>query len=84
MRRDDLAAQAEELEMRLDTIREEMGWAEDDGDEETHEALAERYLGLEDELESVQINIRNLDELGYIPGEIDYYPSPMDIAQGWF
>ena len=84
MRRDDLAAQAEELEIRLDTIREEMGWAEDDGDEETREALAEQYLGLEDELESVQINIRNLDELGYIPGEIDYYPSQMDIATGWF
>ena len=84
MRRDDLVATAEELEMRLDTIREQMGWAEDDGDEETREALAEQLLGLEDELGSVQINIRNLDELGYIPGEIDYYPGPMDIAQGWF
>ena len=84
MRRDDLVAMADELDMRLDTLREEMAWAEEDGDEDTRDEIQRQLWSLEEELDSIQVNIRNLDELGYIPGECDYYPSPLDIAIGWY
>ena len=84
-RMSDLESIAEDCENRMSDINAQIEMAEDEGDTGLVADLKDEY----DELARKRDNAMNewglLDE-GFTPGHDPdyYYPSPLDIAAGWF
>lgn len=82
-RMSDLAAIADDCEEQMVLLGEEMDEAEDEGDTELAKELRREYMRLMDRRDNALDEYAQVDE-GFIPADYDpYYPSMMDIAEGW-
>ena len=82
---DDLEAREQELDAEIEITRAEMAVAQANGDTDVAEQYMQELADLEKELDEVMNRWGTLDRYGYDPAQGEgYYPSALDIAQGWF